>query len=54
MIRVKRKIQFVSGVLPACLQTDIRDEHPDVNLTITGWGITDVESTIFFIRFGQI
>ncbi|XP_031634325.1 serine protease persephone-like [Contarinia nasturtii] len=38
-------IQFSSEIWPACLHTDLRDEHPDVKLVVTGWGSTVPEGT---------
>ncbi|XP_031619950.1 serine protease persephone-like [Contarinia nasturtii] len=39
LIRVS-PIQFSNNISPACLHTDLRDEHPDVKLVVTGWGST--------------
>ncbi|XP_031633773.1 coagulation factor X-like [Contarinia nasturtii] len=39
LIRVE-KIDFTRHVIPACLQTDTHDMHPDVKLFVTGWGTT--------------
>lgn len=39
LLRLKRTISFSDNVKPACLQTSLRDEPPNVKLIVTGWGI---------------
>ncbi|XP_031631877.1 serine/threonine-protein phosphatase 6 regulatory ankyrin repeat subunit C-like [Contarinia nasturtii] len=46
LIRVKNKITFSSYIMPACLQTDLRDEPSDTKLIVTGWGIISPEKNI--------
>lgn len=45
------RINFTSEIVPACLQTDLRDEI-DMELLATGWGSTDSERMLeFFLIF---
>lgn len=42
LIQVQR-IEFTRSVMPACLQTDVRDMHSDQKLFATGWGTVSAE-----------
>lgn len=44
LIRFSRSIDFTDAMSPACLQIDLRDEHPDRKLIVSGWGSTSSES----------
>lgn len=43
LIRLLKVINFLDGISPACLQLDLRDEKPDVEMIITGWGSTSIQ-----------
>lgn len=53
LIRLSERIDF-GFVLPACLQTDLRDESPDVKLIVAGWGTTSPERKIHALNFDFI
>lgn len=44
LVRVTKPIEFAKDVQPACLNIDLRDENPTLNLTVTGWGLISTES----------
>ncbi|XP_055308885.1 ankyrin-1-like [Sitodiplosis mosellana] len=46
LIRVGKRINFTTEIVPACLQTDLRDEGVDVELLATGWGTTDSDRIV--------
>lgn len=46
LIRLKNSIEFTMNVRPACLQTDLHDENPNADLTVTGWGLVSTESEL--------
>lgn len=53
LIRVTKPIEFSKDVQPACLNVDLRDENPNMNLTVTGWGLISPESELRWnIRYG--
>lgn len=39
LIQLTERLWFTDRIKPACLQTDLNDENPNVNLIVTGWGI---------------
>lgn len=44
LIRVARRVEFTAEVLPACLETNLNDRDPSVQLIVTGWGVISAES----------
>lgn len=43
LIKVTERIAFTEFIRPACLQTNLEDEKPDVKLIVTGWGIVSTQ-----------
>lgn len=41
LLQMTKAIRFTSNIQPAKLHMDLRDEHRDVNLIVTGWGRTE-------------
>lgn len=41
LIRVMQQFELGPNVRPACLHTSKADLHPDVELIIAGWGVTE-------------
>lgn len=49
LIRLKKPIEFNNYVRPACLRTNLSDIESDIDLYVTGWGVTSVERNGFFL-----
>lgn len=45
-----KRINFTSEIVPACLQTDLRDEI-DMKLLATGWGTIDSDRMLRFPNY---
>lgn len=43
LIRVNESIPFSNYIMPACLQTELRDENPNVAMILTGWGSSSLK-----------
>lgn len=44
LVRMTNRVSFSPYVIPACINTQMRDEASDVKLSVTGWGLTSAES----------
>lgn len=49
LIRVSSPIPFGDYIRPACLRSNMSDIDPDIQLIVTGWGRTSVESMLLII-----
>lgn len=41
LIRLNDRLFITKFIQPVCIQTLLRDEHIQTNLTVAGWGVTD-------------
>lgn len=43
LVRVTKRIWFTDNIRPACLNIELNDENPNVQLIVTGWGLTSTQ-----------